>query len=766
LHKPAIRSSTFKEKSLDAFMRILSLRLIIALIVGVTLVSVASSWYEVQAEKDAFRRDLERKAETFGESLAGNAESFLQGGDMPGLERMVQRFNNRDHVLGIGVYDLTLFPLVVSHDLKAVLPGMPPALSTAMARNQPETSYARLHFKRLYIFAAPLHAVNKSIAGGMIIVYDTGYIRAEIFRVWSRVFIHIAGLVLVIVAVTLLIVRWSLAGPIARAALWMNALRTARHSVQVPAQDLDFFQPLAREMAPLAESMRQARAAAEIEARLRNTNESLWTAQRLADHVRTRLNGSNLFVVSNREPYVHNRQGNTITVTVPASGLVTALGPILYACNGTWVAQGSGTADKQTVDDHDRLQVPPDDPRYTLRRVWLTTDEEDGYYYGFANEGLWPLCHMAHTRPTFRASDWEYYNRVNARFADALAEEIAGEAHPVILIQDYHFALLPRMMKERMPHARIAIFWHIPWPNPEAFSICPWQQELLDGLLGADLIGFHVQAHCNNFLSTVDRVLEARVDWEHFAVKRKGHWSSVLPFPISVEFLETAEMPAKGIVAEERSALIAELGIEASFLGVGVDRVDYTKGILERFQAVEAFLESHPRYQDKFTFIQIGAPSRSHIPRYAEFQKEVDTEANRINERFQRGKWRPIVFLNRQHNRQEVLRYYRAAHLCMVTSLHDGMNLVAKEYVAARQDERGVLILSRFTGAARDLRDAIIVNPYDVRSTGEAIAQALEMEVSEIRDRMRRMRRSVRDHNIYWWAGTLIGELCELRLSG
>ena len=622
-----------------------------------------------------------------------------------------------------------------------------------------------MHFKRLYYFAAPLHAIDKSVPGAMVIVYDTGYIRTEIFRVWSRVFIHIAGLVLVIVASTLLIVRWSLAGPIARAAQWMNTLRTARHSVQVPAKDLDFFQPLAREMAPLAESMRQARAAAEIEARLRNSNESLWTAQRLADHVRTKLDRSNLFVVSNREPYVHNRQGNTITVTVPASGLVTALEPILNACNGTWVAEGSGTADKQTVDEHDRLQVPPDDPRYTLRRVWLTAEEEDGYYYGFANEGLWPLCHMAHTRPTFRASDWDYYNKVNTKFADALAEEMAGEAHPVLLIQDYHFALLPRMMKDRMPHARIAIFWHIPWPNPEAFSICPWQQELLDGLLGADLIGFHVQAHCNNFLSTVDRVLEARVDWEHFAVKRKDHWSSVLPFPISVEFLETAEPPAKSIVAEERSALLTELGIEASFLGVGVDRVDYTKGILERFQAVEAFLESHPRYQEKFTFIQIGAPSRSHIPRYAEFQKEVEVEANRINERFQRGRWRPIVFLNRQHNRQEVLRYYRAAHLCMVTSLHDGMNLVAKEFVAARQDERGVLILSRFTGAARDLQDAIVVNPYDVRSTGQAIAQALEMEVGEIRDRMRRMRRSVRDHNIYWWAGMLIGELCELRLS-
>jgi trehalose-6-phosphate synthase len=316
-----------------------------------------------------------------------------------------------------------------------------------------------------------------------------------------------------------------------------------------------------------------------------------------------------------------------------------------------------------------------------------------------------------------------------------------------------------------MPHARVAIFWHIPWPNPEAFSICPWQQELLDGLLGADLIGFHVQAHCNNFLSTVDRVLEARVDWEHFSVKRKDHWSSVLPFPISVEFLEEAEDPAGNDAAEERSALIAELGIEASLLGVGVDRMDYTKGIIERFQAVESFLESYPRYQGKFTFIQIGAPSRSHIQRYADFQREVEDEANRINERFRRGKWRPIVLLNRQHSHEEVRRYYRAAHLCMVTSLHDGMNLVAKEYVAARQDERGVLILSRFTGAARDLRDAVIVNPYDIRSTGEAIAQALEMDVGEMVDRMRRMRRSVKEHNIYWWAASLIGELCELRLS-
>jgi alpha,alpha-trehalose-phosphate synthase [UDP-forming] len=512
--------------------------------------------------------------------------------------------------------------------------------------------------------------------------------------------------------------------------------------------------------------MRQARAAAEAEARLRNIHESQWTAQRLADHVRNRLNGSNLFVVSNREPYRHVRQDKKVKVTVPASGLVTAIEPILRACHGTWVAHGSGNADAETVDTHDRLQVPPDDPRYTLRRVWLSGEEEDGYYNGFSNEGLWPLCHIAHTRPTFRTSDWEYYNKVNQKFAEAVVEEIAGEEHPVVLIQDYHFALLPRLLKDRLPHARVAIFWHIPWPNAESFSICPWQRELLDGLLGADLIGFHTQAHCNNFLNTVHNVLEAKVDWEHFSIERNQHRSSILPFPISVELVDDRSPDQTGMTAEEeRSALLQELGLEATYLGVGVDRVDYTKGILERFQAVESFLERYPKYQGKFTFIQIGAPSRTRIKRYADFQAEVNSEAERINNRFKRGKWKAIVFLNREHTHEEVQRYYRAAHLCMVTSLHDGMNLVSKEYVAARQDERGVLILSRFTGAARELHDALIVNPYDIESTAEAIAQALEMNVSEMVDRMRRMRRSVRERNIYWWAGNLIGELCELRLK-
>jgi alpha,alpha-trehalose-phosphate synthase [UDP-forming] len=745
-------------------MRILSLRLILALILGITLVSLGSSWYEVRTEQDALRNDLERKATTLGESLAGNAESYQQAGNQSGLEQLTQQFTNRDHLLGIGIYSADGSPLAVTRDLNTVLSPPPPLLRSALASDHMQSKFELLHFRPVYLLAAPLRGTDTSVAGAIVTVHDAGYIRVEALRIWGRAFLRMALQVLVIVVITLLIVQRSVAGPVKRVERWMKALRTGRHAVRPSDSDLDFLGPVAREVAPLAESLQRARASAETEARLRNANESLWTAERLADHVRSHLDGNNLFVVSNREPYIHSRSGNEIAVMVPASGVVTAIGPILCACNGTWVAHGSGDADAETVDADGRLQVPPDDPRYTLRRVWLSAEQEEGYYYGFSNEGLWPLCHNAHTRPMFRTSDWEHYRAVNEKFADALVEEIGEEEHPVVLIQDYHFALLPRMVKERLPQARIAIFWHIPWPNSEAFGICPWRRELLDGLLGADLLGFQVQADCNNFLDTVDHFLEARIDREHFSVKRDNHESRVRPFPISVEFPECG--PASGKpVAEERSQLLAELGIEATFLGVGVDRVDYTKGIIERFQAVETFLEMHPRYQEKFTFIQIGAPTRSRIKRYSEFQAEVAAEAQRINSRFQRGKWRPIVFKNRQHNHQEVQRYYRVAHLCMVTSLHDGMNLVAKEFIAARQDERGVLILSQFTGAARELHDAILINPYDILATSEAIAQALDMSVEETIDRMRHMRRYVKDHNIYRWAADLVGELCDVRLE-
>lgn len=747
-------------------MRLLSARLIISLIIGVTLVSLSISYYQVLVEKRGLRRDLQRRAEVLGDSLARNVERDLERDAAPTtLQRTVQRFANRENLAGLAVYDPKGQVIAVTSGL-APLMNTAPAIVTQVLNEDHETDvFQKIGNASLHIYAQPLHNQDR-LTGVLAIVHDAGYIRTHSLRIWREAFLGALAHVVLIALITLLIVRWSMEGPIARTANWMRALRTGRApATRIKVPDLELFRPLAREVATFAESLSTARSAAETEAKLRDEGQSQWTADRLAVHVRSRLEDGRLFVVSNREPYTHVRRGRSWEVSVPPSGLVTALEPVLRACNGIWVAHGSGDADMEAVDQHDHLSVPPEDPQYTLRRVWLTKEEEEGYYYGFANEGLWPLCHIAHTRPIFRANDWKQYQAVNRKFADALLQEMEDTANPVVLVQDYHFALLPRMIKQKRPDARVAIFWHIPWPNPEAFSICPWQRELVDGLLGADLIGFHIQSHCNNFLHTTDRVVESRIDWEHFSVQRHDHLTTVRPFPISVDFSEfPSESPTEPAYAE-RSGLLKTLGIEATFLGVGVDRLDYTKGILERFLALERFFEKYPNYQGQFTFVQIGAPSRTHIKRYHDLQAEVEAEAERINWRFQRSNWKPIVLLNRQHTHKEILKYYRSADLCLVTSLHDGMNLVAKEFLAARPDERGVLILSIFTGAARELRDALQVNPYDIDQTAEAIRAALEMEPEEKQARMQRMRKTVRERNVFYWAGSLIAALCELRLD-
>jgi alpha,alpha-trehalose-phosphate synthase [UDP-forming] len=747
-------------------MRLLSVRLIVSLIVGVTLVSFAFSYYQVLAEKRSLRHEVERRSEVLGESLVGNVERSLEADTNQGLTNLVQQFGNREHLVGVAVYDQQGKLVAITPELAGILTVTPPSISQAIAQNQNESAFVRSGTEQIHVLALPLRH-DGTLIGGLAVVHDVAYIRAQTLRTWRETFFRVLALVVLIVMITLLIVRWSVAGPIARAAQWIRAMHTGRVSSRQEMPDLDIFRPLVREVTTIAESLRRARNAAENEARLREAVASRWTAERLSVHVRTRLDGSRLFVVSNRQPYEHQRDGKNVKIAVPPSGLVTALEPVLNACDGTWIAHGNGNADAEVVDSNDRLRVPPDDPRYTLRRVWLTKEEEEGYYYGFANEGLWPLCHIAHARPIFRANDWKRYVEVNQKFMQALLVETADTPEPVVLIQDYHFALLPQLFKEKRPDARVAIFWHIPWPNPEAFGICPWQRQILEGLLGADLIGFHIQSHCNNFLETVDRVLESRVDWEHFSVVRHDHRTIVHPFPISVDLpdIKPTQEPTSGTTYEERVELFRSVGVEATRLGVGIDRVDYTKGILERFLAIERFLEKYPVYQRQFTFVQIGAPSRTHIKRYHDLFAEVEAEAERINWRFQTGKWRPIVFLKRHHSHKEIVPFYRASDLCLVTSLHDGMNLVAKEFLAARQDESGVLILSQFTGAARELRDALLVNPYDIDQTAEAIRIALEMEPEEKQARVQRMRRVIRENNIYRWAGNLITELCDVRLD-
>jgi trehalose-6-phosphate synthase len=747
-------------------MRFLSVRLIASLILAVALVSLLSSYYQVNGEKRNLRKDLERRAAVLSGSFAGDVEAELEKQSVKNLQDTVERFSNREHLAGVALLGQDLQSIAQSSGLAERLQIPPATLAHAMTKSDTQSRFIRLpNRESLHVYLLPLQQGNEFV-GVLLIAQDASHIDAQVRRVWRETFVRVLVQVLLIVVITVLIIRWSIAGPISRAAQWMRTLRT-EGSVKTPAiTDLGVLRPLAKEMTTFAESLTAARSAAEREAQLREAGESLWTAERLSVHVRNKLGSNRLFVVSNREPYSHVHHGKSIQVIVPASGLVTALQPILCACDGTWVAHGSGDADRETVDRYDRLAVPPEEPRYTLRRVWLTKQEEEGYYYGFANEGLWPLCHVAHTRPIFRAPDWGYYEAANQKFARAILEEMSGTDSPVVLVQDYHFALLPRLVKKERPDARIAIFWHIPWPSSETFGICPWQAELLNGMLGADLVGFHVQAHCTNFLDTVDRSLESRIDWEHFAVNRAGHRTVVKPFPISVEFPKTPVGLDKGDSPYlDRVALLRELGVEALFLGIGVDRVDYTKGIIERFLAIERMLEKHPNYQGKFTFVQIGAPSRTHIKRYHDLLADVEAESDRINLRFQSGKWRPIVFLKRHYSHQEIARYYRAADLCLVTSLHDGMNLVAKEFVAARHDEQGVLLLSRFTGAAREFVDAVMVNPYDIERTADAIRYALEMTTEERRARMQRMRKLVKEQNIYRWAGNLIADLCSVRID-
>lgn len=515
-----------------------------------------------------------------------------------------------------------------------------------------------------------------------------------------------------------------------------------------------------REFQPILSDVRElvARMASE-----REDSNTQWTAERLKQTLNRHLHGEKIVIVSNREPYLHQYSDDgAIEVQHPASGLVTALEPVMRACSGTWVAHGAGSADQATVDRDDHVRVPPGEESYNIRRVWLSEEQEKGYYYGFSNEGLWPLCHVAHTRPLFRAEDWRQYCAVNQKFADAVCQE-ADSDDPIILVQDYHFALVPAMIRRRLPTATVIMFWHIPWPNAERMGICPWRNALLDGLLGSSILGFHTQLHCNNFLEAVGRYLETRIDREQHAVVMRGHRTLIRPYPISLEWpvrwVESAESPE-----ECRAFVWRDLGLKPdALLGVGVDRLDYTKGVEERLLAVEALLDRHPRFRGKFSFAQLAAPSRTKIERYQELNQVVEQLAARINRRFGSGDYRPIILLRSHHEPPEVFRFYRAADLCYVSSLHDGMNLVAKEFVAARTDLKGVLVLSEFTGAARELTEALIVNPYDLETSSDALARALTMPKEEQEDRMRSMRALLGHFNVYRWAGKMLVDAARLR---
>jgi trehalose 6-phosphate synthase len=708
---------------------------------GASLVtkSVLQAWFE---------RDLSLRAELAVNGARLALVNAWTGAPVPALRNLLGEIANDERVLGVAACRASDFTLI------AATPGFPSAFACDRFGLLVKPGGAGGDWQTwtgtddsvlggtVHITAAPIRS-STDVLGYLILIHDLGFVSRRQAQV-DRMLLMAFGVLAVTAAVVTLganrFAWWR----------WTSDLRKSLGGTEVPE-----FRFVMRDVRALAD-----RIAAD---RDMDRDVEAWTPKRLRDAVARHFNDDQVIIVANREPYIHQRgEDGQIRVQHPASGLVTALEPVMRACSGVWISHGSGNADREMTDEHGHVAVPPDHPSYTLRRMWLTREEDHGYYYGFSNEGLWALCHTGHTRPMFRSDDWKQYEKVNRRFADAVAEEAKTDS-PVVLVQDYHFARLPKMIRERLPKATIIMFWHIPWPTAERFGICPEREELLEGMLGADILGFHTQAHCNNFVETVERYIEARTDKERGALAQKGHMTFVRPYPISIEWppkTSTASMKP----GEIRKKVFKELGLPAgALLGVGVDRLDYTKGIEERFLAVERLLARYAEYRGRFVFLQVAAPSRSEIERYQQLSTDVEALVKRINEKWGSGSYQPIIYRRRHHEPDQVYEIYRAADLCYVSSIHDGMNLVAKEFVASRDDDDGVLVLSQFTGAAQEMTEAVIVNPYDIDQAGDALAAALSMEPAERRARMHYMRAHLAEFNVYRWAGRMLIDAARLR---
>ncbi len=713
----------------------------------VALVPLSNSLIEQWA-----RRDVELRSELVFNSIRDRVARELAGQTQE-LGPFFERLTADERILALGLCDETGRVTVATRRMP---PQIDCQLSRAAAATDAPSAFrfarTRINGERVLIGIFPLAAEDQRAS--LLVLHELGFVSDRIVEArWYLVVVGLSLLLLVGAVASLII-----------ALLQRRYMRAVLSSIQ----DLKSGRPVRPRSVMDPAVQEESR---EIRGLLRDFREKIrqedgspieWSPSTLQDLLEKELPDAEVFVVSNREPYIHNRDGERVVVQRPASGLVSALEPVMRACGGIWVAHGSGSADRDTVDAQDHVLVPPGKPAYRLRRVWITDEEQEGYYYGLSNEGLWPLCHLAYVRPIFRESDWQQYVAINQRFADAAVRE-ATRPDPVIMVQDYHFALLPRMIREQLPKATILTFWHIPWPNAEAFGICPWKEEIIAGLLGSTVLGFHTQAYCNNFFDTVDRFMESRIDRETRSVVFGGEETMVRPYPISIEWPPAALLTQQPVdvcrkAVRERYGLAADMKI-----GVGIERFDYTKGILDRLQAVDELLTRQPQWKGRFTFIQIVAPTRSKLASYTNLQKEAARITEEVNARHGEGAYQPIRLVVRHHEPDEVYELFRAADLCVVSSLHDGMNLVAKEFVAARDDEQGALVLSRFAGASSELSEALIINPYDVQGMAEAIGRALVMPDVEQRERMRLMRAHVRERNVYRWAGQILLDASRLR---
>jgi trehalose-6-phosphate synthase len=731
-------------------MRFLSLQLRFILPLVATLVAAAYFALPVLDRLNLrwFARDLTIRDVLVTNTLSDSIVDLLAQGKSTRLQQLFDRTVQDERLFAIGL---------CSPDGVLLLrrtAAFPRTLGCTEAR-----AIAQAPDPRLKAEGGGVHVGMRPITDGettvaqLVLLHDMSFIDRRSQDTRQYLIIFIAGLGLAIALITMVVAQLS----------WRGWVAGVRGMLRGDGLLLQLLSP-PPELAPFAADLRARLRDLEDEFRRSQGAEAGWNPDRLRALLRTQLRGDQIIVVSNREPYIHEREPDGIVVKRPASGLVTAVEPVMRACSGTWIAHGSGSADAETVDSRGCVGVPPGRQEYVLRRIWLTPEEEQGYYYGFANEGMWPLCHVAHVRPVFRESDWEHYRRINQRFADAVVSEARSE-DPVVLVQDYHFALVPAMVRARLPRATILTFWHIPWPNPESFGICPWRREILQGMLGSTILGFHTRFHCKNFIETVDRFLEARIEHEHSTISFHDKETLVESYPISIEWPTQATMDTWRPVAECRYRVSARLDLPGNAcIAVGVDRFDYTKGILERLHAVERLLEKRPEWIGRFVFVQVAAPTRSSLEEYRVFQERIERVTQRINTRFGRPDYQPVHLLARHHEHDAVTELFRAADVCLVTSLHDGMNLVCKEFVAARDDEQGVLVLSRFAGAAREMTEALIVNPYHVEETCDALHRAATMPPAEQRERMASLRMTVREFNVYRWAGRMLADAGRWRL--
>src|SRR3989344_1875492 len=682
-----------------------------SVVLAVSLVSLGFTFKQVNQEEATLQTNLEQRASLLSDSLKESVEPYYFNNTQPSfyvsIQKIVEKFANRERLAGIALYDNKGTLIASSAGLPRTIIDNSKIVADVMDSDNKKSDFFDADGEKRYVRIDPLHN-GDSIVGALMIVQNAGYIDTGIAQIWKNSLLRLFTQVVLFSVAIFLLLRFFVLRQVVRLVESVKKLRTGETKGDFNDKDkYSFFSPLSTEITHMSRSLSQARISAQEEARMRLEKiDSPWTAERLSEFIKASLKNRPIFVVSNREPYEHYASKGKINFRVPAGGVVTAIEPVMKACNGTWIAWGSGDADKSATDENSRVKVPPLEPKYILKRVWLTDEEIDGYYNGFSNEAMYPLCLMAHTRPLFRKEDWHEYKKVNGIFARSVLEEIKNVQNPIILIQDYHLALLPQMIKASRPDAQIGIFWHIPWPSPEAFSVCPWRKEILQVMLGADIVGFHVQQFCNNFMDTVNNELESLSDFEQFSVTYKGHVSYIKSFPISIDFTDGIKSAASNPNTGKK--LLEKLGIRTKYIGLGVDRLDYAKGILERLKAIEFFLDAYPAYKGNFTFLQIASPSRENVPKYIQFGAEVTKESERVNNKFKTKTWQPIVLIKEHFSHEELTPLFAISDFCMVTSLHDVMNLVAKEYVAARDDENGVLVLRKFTGAVRDLKGSLV----------------------------------------------------------